>query len=63
MSRWEHRTIRVEYGDDCTERLNAEMHKLEILGWELVSAASTTQGTRAWRLFFKRQVLDESYDK
>jgi hypothetical protein len=60
MSRWEHRTIVVEYGNGCTERLHVAMHELEVVGWELISAVNLID---AWRLFFKRQVLDESEDK
>ena len=55
---WEHRTIRVNIVGDSTEALHAAMHELEVLDWELVSVLVTPNDH--YRLFFKRQVLDES---
>lgn len=53
---WEYKTITVPFGRQCTERLNAEMYKLGVLNWELVSVGRCDDW---WRLFFKRKVLDE----
>jgi hypothetical protein len=58
---YEYKTIRVPFrntGENTTELLHNEMHKLACLGWELVSVVHP--GVNCYRLFFKRQILDET---
>lgn len=60
--RWEHRTTAV-YGEAIrmTDILHTRMHRMEVLGWELVSVcrSKVREDQVGYRLFFKRQVADE----
>lgn len=58
MVRWEHRVVKSE-----DESLNTDIHKMEVLGWELVSVAGFVRNSyvpyKEYTLFFKRQTDDD----
>lgn len=60
MIRWEHRVVHMIHEDYVQD----EIHKLEVLGWELVSATGferrgSYRDHRSYTLFFKRQAGED----
>jgi len=51
---WEHRVIEVMHTGAGAIRIQEEMHKMEVLGWELVSASVVKDYYSYHYLYFKR---------